>query len=155
MKCCALLGAVMLATSACDVRTQNLADADSTRLRVGTCSLTVGIADTPGRRATGLSHTTTLHGDGLLLRWPRRGLHAIWMAGMRYPLDLAWVDGDDVVRAVLSDVPPCLSDPCPIYAPPKAANSVAVLETGAGRLAACEVRTGRAISLTSAERNAR
>ena len=116
---------------------------------VNGCTLRLDVADTPGRRATGLSGTSALPGDGLLLRWPRPGLHAIWMAGISYPLDLAWLDREGVVQAVPHDVPPCAGTPCRIYAPPGAASSVAVLETAAGRLAACGVRPGQALLLAA------
>ncbi len=119
------------------------------RLRAGACFLLVDVADTPTRRETGLSHTAALRADGLLLRWPRPSLHAIWMRDMAYPLDLAWLDADDVVRAVLSNAPPCTAAACPIYAPPGAASSMAVLEVAAGRLAACGVRVGDSIQLAS------
>ena len=66
----------------------------TTALRVGACHVRVEVANTPSRRATGLSHTTALPADGLLLRSERPALHAIWMREMHYPLDLAWLDAD-------------------------------------------------------------
>ena len=124
-------------------------------VRIGCCTLHVEVADTPARRATGLSHTAALRADGLLLRWPRPALHAIWMRDMRYPLDLAWIDKANVVTATLTDVVPCAADPCPIYAPSGAADSVAVLETTAGRLAACDARVGQTVVVTSLAGDAR
>ena len=126
-----------------------------TLVRIGDCTLHVEVADTPARRATGLSHTAALRADGLLLRWPRPALHAIWMRDMRYPLDLAWIDKANVVTATLTDVVPCAADPCPIYAPSGAADSVAVLETTAGRLAACDARVGQTVVVTSLAGDAR
>jgi len=120
---------------------------EPTVIRIGTCRLQVEIANTPTRRSAGLSDRVTLRDDGLLLQWDRPGLHAIWMRDMRIPLDLAWIDEANVVRAVLADVPPCIGESCPIYAPPGAAASVAVLETSAGRLAACGVRAGDRVVL--------
>jgi hypothetical protein len=119
----------------------------TTSVRIGSCVLQVEVAETPARRATGLSHATALPADGMLLRWERPALHAIWMRDMRYPLDLAWLDEAHVVRAVLADAPPCAETPCEIYAPPGAAASTAVLETAAGRLAACGVRVGDRLDL--------
>jgi len=124
-------------------------------VHIGSCTLHVEVADAPARRATGLSHTAALRADGLLLRWPRPALHAIWMRDMRYPLDLAWIDQAHVVTATLTNVAPCESDPCPIYAPSGAADSVAVLETDAGRLAACDARVGQAVVVTSVAGDAR
>lgn len=115
-------------------------------LRAGSCQLWVEVADTTPRRATGLGHTAALRADGLLLRWPRPGLHAIWMRDMAYPLDLAWLDVEGVVRAALSNVPACPREPCPVYAPAGAAASAAVLEVAAGRLAACGLRVGSLVT---------
>ena len=148
MKCCALLALLVLA-SGCDLRTEAARQWPGMVVHAGDCQLRVTVADTPQRRATGLSGTATLPADGLLLRWPRPGLHAIWMAGMAYPLDLAWIDREHIVQAVLHDVPPCAGEPCPIYAPPGAANSMAVLEAAAGRLAPCGVRPGQALSFAT------
>lgn len=138
---CVVAGAVHLAMSFAESASPR------TSLRVGACTLSVEIADTPARRATGLSHTTALRADGLLLRWDRPGLHAIWMRDMQYPLDLAWIDQDAVVRALMSDVAPCRSEQCDIYAPPGVAATTAVLETPAGRLGACGVRVGSSVVL--------
>jgi uncharacterized membrane protein (UPF0127 family) len=126
-----------------------------TLVRIGACTLHVEVADTPARRATGLGHTAALRADGLLLRWPRPALHAIWMRDMRYPLDLAWIDRAHVVTATLTNVAPCASDPCPIHAPSGAADSIAVLETAAGRLAACDARVGQTVAVTSVAGDAR
>ena len=51
---------------------------------------------------------------------------------MRFALDLIWLDSDDGVLAVLPDVPPCASQPCPIYEPLGTEQSQGVLEVSAG-----------------------
>lgn len=104
---------------------------------VGACVLRVALADTPDRRATGLSNTDRVPDDGLLLRWERPGLHAVWMKDMRYALDLAWIDEAGVIRALVERAQPCAALPCSIYAPPGAASAIAVLETSSGRMASC------------------
>lgn len=107
---------------------------------VGACVLRVALADTPDRRTTGLSNTDRVADDGLLLRWARPGLHAVWMKDMRYALDLAWIDEGGVIRALVEHAQPCSALPCQIYAPPGAASAIAVLETSSGRMAACAAR---------------
>lgn len=146
--------AAVIAATCCAGTAQMLFDSRSTRskaatLVAGTCVLHVSVADTPARRATGLSDTDTPPGDGLLLRWDRPGLHAIWMQGMRYPLDLAWLDDDGIVRAIVEGAPPCVAEPCEIYAPAGAASSSSVLEVESGRLAACGVRVHERVTLTA------
>ena len=56
----------------------------------------------------------------------------IWMKGMRFPLDLVWIDDDRVVD-VTADVPDQPGTPdaqLPIYSPSQPANRV--LEVNAG-----------------------
>ena len=95
----------------------------------------VEVADSARTRAAGLSNRDVVDRDGLLLEWSAPGRHPIWMAVMRFPLDLAWLDHDGRVLAVLTDVPPCPNQPCPLYEPPGTDRSMAVLETFVGRMA--------------------
>lgn len=145
--------AAVVAAACCAGAAQMLFDtrakqSPSATLVAGTCVLHVFVADTPARRATGLSDTDAPPRDGLLLRWDRPGLHAIWMQGMRYPLDLAWLDDDGIVRAIVEGAPPCAAEPCEIYAPAGAASSSSVLEVESGSLAACDLRVHDRVSVT-------
>jgi len=38
-----------------------------------------------------MSDRDGLPGDGMLLQWNARGPHPIWMADMRFSLDLVWL----------------------------------------------------------------
>ena len=96
-------------------------------------TIVVEVADTPARRSAGFSNRRGLSGvDGLLLKWDVPGRHPIWMAEMQFALDLAWLDPDGRVVAVLANVPPCRADPCPLYEPDGTEASLAVLEMPAG-----------------------
>jgi uncharacterized membrane protein (UPF0127 family) len=67
----------------------------------------------------------------------------IWMKGMRFPLDLVWIDGGRVVdvTARVPDQPPGTPDAeLPVYAPSRPANRV--LEVNAGWAARNGVRPG-------------
>jgi uncharacterized membrane protein (UPF0127 family) len=93
----------------------------------------VEVADTPAARSAGLSRRDTLTGvDGLLLKWETPDRHPIWMADMRFPLDLVWLDANGRVLAVLESVPPCSASPCRLYEPEGTSASLAVLEVAAG-----------------------
>jgi uncharacterized protein len=94
--------------------------------------LLVEVADTPATRARGLSGRERLELDGLLLEWPAAGRHPIWMADMRFSLDLVWLDASGAVLAVARRVPPCTRSSCPLYEPAGTERSVAVLEVPAG-----------------------
>ena len=91
--------------------------------------LVVELADTPTSRSSGLAGRDALFGlDGLLLKWKEPARHPIWMKGMRFPLDVLWLDADGRVVAAQTDVPPWSADPCPLYEPSGSDRSVAVLE---------------------------
>jgi uncharacterized membrane protein (UPF0127 family) len=107
----------------------------------------VEIAATPRSRSAGLSNRRELRGiDGLLLKWDAPDRHPIWMKGMRFPLDLLWLDADDRVIVVLENVPPCSADPCPLYEPSGSDRSVAVLELPANAAARHGLTVGASVS---------
>lgn len=105
-------------------------------------TLVVEVAKTPGARSAGLSNRERLNVDGLLLEWETRGRHPIWMADMRFSLDLVWLDPDGRVLAVLANVPPCRLKPCQLYEPDQTDRSVAVLEIRAGAAARHQITAG-------------
>ena len=104
--------------------------------------LVVNVANTPAARSTGLSNRDRLDYDGLMLQWDTEGRHPVWMANMRFPLDLVWLDSGGRVLAVLAHVPPCRSEPCPLYEPEQSDRSVAVLEMAAGAAARHGIAAG-------------
>jgi uncharacterized protein len=92
----------------------------------------VEVANNPAARAAGLSNRDALNSVvGLLLKWDTPGRHPIWMAGMRFSLDLVWIDAAGRIIAVLPNVPPCRSEPCPLYEPDGSKRSLAVPELSA------------------------
>lgn len=106
-------------------------------------TIVVEVADTPAARSAGLSNREGLSGvDGLLLKWDTPGRHPIWMAEMRFSLDLVWLDGDGRVLAVLTAVPPCGKTPCALYEPERTAHAAAVLELPAGGAASHRIAIG-------------
>lgn len=104
----------------------------SVTLNTPTAPLRVELADSPAARAAGLSNRDAVTGDGLLLQWDAPGRRPIWMADMRFALDLVWLDKTGNVLALLDSVPPCSQQPCPLYEPPDTAAAIAVLELPAG-----------------------
>jgi uncharacterized membrane protein (UPF0127 family) len=105
----------------------------------------VEIARTPRQRAKGLSNRERIEHDGLLLVWDAPGRHPIWMAEMRFALDLVWLDASGRVLAVFANVAPCDRQPCPMYEPPGTDRSTAVLEMPAGRATRYGIAVGSAI----------
>jgi uncharacterized membrane protein (UPF0127 family) len=80
-------------------------------------SLRVLVASDSAGRSYGLAHRDDLACDGMLLQWNAPGRHPIWMADMRFPLDLVWIEHNGLVVGVLTNVPACSSHPCPLYEP--------------------------------------
>lgn len=115
-----------------------------------TGTLSVELADTPTARASGLSNRDAVTGDGLLLRWDSPGRHPIWMADMRFALDLVWLDERGAVLAVLLNVPPCRREPCPLHEPHGIDRAVAVLELPAGDATRREIAVGVEVRSDSA-----
>jgi uncharacterized membrane protein (UPF0127 family) len=116
--------------------------------------LVVEIAATPASRSAGLSNRRELRGiDGMLLKWDAPGRHPIWMAGMRFPLDLLWIDGNGRVLAGLPHVPPCRAEPCTIYEPRGTDRSVAVLELPAGEAAKRNLTAGTTLQIHDLRRD--
>ncbi len=112
--------------------------------------LVVRVASTAADRSVGLSNMERIPRDGLLLEWSQVGRHPIWMADMRFPLDLVWLDTHGTVLAVLPNVPVCEAAPCDVYEPTGAASSRAVLELPAGAAEAMHLMVGERISYAPA-----
>ena len=132
-----LIGAVIVALLVALVW-MRLDQPDLPTMRIATPGggIEVEITDRPAARSAGLANRDALNKiDGLLLKWDAPGRHPIWMAGMRFPLDLVWIDSSGRVIAVLSNVPPCHAEPCPLLEPDGSERSAAVLEPPAGEAA--------------------
>lgn len=82
---------------------------------VGGEVLPVALADNRGRRSRGLREVEDL-GDlaGMLFSWGEPTASVFTMADTRIPLDIAFLDRDGVVLAVL-EMTPCDASPCPTY----------------------------------------
>ena len=99
-------------------------------LRDGEVLASLEVADTRPSRRRGLLGRDSF--DGALLIVPARSVHTM---GMRFPIDVAWLDADlTVVRTA------CLP-PRRVSRPVMGAHSV--LEAGAGSFARWELRVGQ------------
>lgn len=72
----------------------------------------VETADNHGKRAKGLMFRESLPGGhALLMVFPKKGNHKIWMFGMRFPLDVIFLDSGRRVIAIHENVKPLNFDP--------------------------------------------
>ena len=85
-------------------------------------------------RAMGLMFRPSLPADrGMLFVFESLDFHGIWMKNCRFPIDIVWLDEGRRVVHVAVAVPPCLADPCPVYAPLRRAAYVVELSAGTAR----------------------
>ena len=69
--------------------------------------------------------------QGMLFIFKEPGRQPFWMHGMKFPIDIIWLDNKSNVVHIEHNLSPCIMDlVCPTYSPDK--DSVYVLETTAG-----------------------
>lgn len=91
----------------------------------------VEIARTLKERSRGLQDRTRMDpGRGMLFVFPESGKHTFWMKDTLISLDMIWIDRYKRVATIMTDVPPCRTDQCPVYTPDRA--GMYVLELNAG-----------------------
>lgn len=110
-------------------------------VRVGGATVRVEVADDEASRQLGLGGRDTLSRDhGMLFLLPN-DQPSFWMKGMRFPIDIVWIHGNEVVD-VTADVPPPRGPGAglPTYSPDRPADRA--LEVNAGWAARHGVRPG-------------
>ncbi|HDH41471.1 MAG TPA: DUF192 domain-containing protein [Candidatus Altiarchaeales archaeon] len=96
----------------------------------GSKCIEVEIANNDKSRRIGLSGRDSLREDaGMLFVFDEEGRYDFWMKGMRFPLDIIWINKDKRVVHIARNLPPCQRSSCPTYAPEN--NSLYVLEVNA------------------------
>jgi uncharacterized membrane protein (UPF0127 family) len=99
---------------------------------IGDTSLLADIADTVDKKIKGLGVRNNMtEGEGMLFPFDTDYPHAFWMNGMKFPIDIIWLDSNKTVVHIEHSLPPCPSQfDCPNHQPDK--NARYVLETVAG-----------------------
>jgi uncharacterized membrane protein (UPF0127 family) len=73
-------------------------------------------------RMMGLMFRPSLASDhGMLFLFEQLGKHSIWMKNCKFPIDILWLDEGRRVVHLEEAVPPCKTEPCPVYEPLRAA----------------------------------
>jgi uncharacterized membrane protein (UPF0127 family) len=70
--------------------------------------------------------------EGMLFIFADADRHGFWMKDTLIPLDIIWLDYAHRIVHIAS-VPPCASDPCPVFMPPKEASYVLEINQGEAR----------------------
>jgi uncharacterized membrane protein (UPF0127 family) len=112
---------------------------DRTSVRVGPAEVNVEIADSETERERGLAGRDELAEDrGMLFVYSDRAVRTFWMKGMRFPLDIIWIDRGRI--AGIERNVPVPQGTTPTYSSPTPADRV--LEVRAGWAARQRVERG-------------
>lgn len=105
---------------------------NQTVVAIADVRLLADIADTPEKRSVGLGVRDSMtEGEGMLFLLETSSKQPFWMNGMKFPIDIIWIDGDRTVVHIEHSLEPCASSlDCPNYYPDSEA--LYVLETVAG-----------------------
>jgi uncharacterized protein len=140
--------AALLLLAGCGDADGDSAAQDRTPIRVGDASVQAEIADDNAELSRGLGGRDSLARDAGMYFVLTDDSPRIWMKGMRFPLDLVWINGSRVVDVTprVPDEPPGTPDSAlPIYSPTQPANRV--LEVNAGWAQRNGVRPGDQVRL--------
>ncbi len=106
----------------------------------GRC-VNVELADDPEKLEHGLRERTSLaSGHGMLFIFPQTEPRFFWMKDTWISLDIIWLDENKKIVHVEDNVPPCVSESCPVFGP--AAPVRYVLEINAGAAAGLGIKPG-------------
>lgn len=105
---------------------------EQTVVYIGGDGLLADIADTPDKKSLGLGVRETMdEGEAMLFPFETEGRQSFWMHGMKFPIDIIWLDSNKTVVHIEHSLEPCPNSlQCPSYNPEKEAKYV--LETVAG-----------------------
>lgn len=100
-------------------------------LRMANQLFQVEVADTPALHREGLMYREYLEpSTGMLFKFKNEGYPAFWMKNTYIPLDVIWISANKKVVDIQT-LPPCQSEPCPVFNPRGKAQYVLELNAGA------------------------
>lgn len=105
------------------------------KITVGAKKVTVEVARSDTAQRKGLSERNSLCEDcGMLFLFPKSDFYSIWMKGMRFDIDIMWINGGRVA-GIAPNVPyPGPNETnFPLYSPPQAVEAVLEVSSGWAR----------------------
>lgn len=103
----------------------------SIRISIGYKRLKADVADTTSSRARGLSGREKMDkNECMLFIFPYKAKHALWMRGMKFPIDVLWLDAERKIISMKEDLPPATIFEFKTYSPNKQAKYVIELPAG-------------------------
>lgn len=128
---------------------------DFVRLEVNGVSIFAEVAESPQARARGLSGRETLPElGGMFFTFDYPDLYGIWMKGMKFPIDIFWINKGHIVDLEEKVLPPArkIADAfLPIYRPDVPAGYI--LETKAGFAKKHGIKIGDKVEVSGREKN--
>ena len=109
---------------------------------IGDQTIQLEVAKTPEQQAMGLMFRTELAPDrGMLFPFNPPRPVSFWMKNVAINLDMVFLRNGTVVD-IARQVPPCTTDPCPVYGPAKPVEIDQVIELRGGRAAELGLKVG-------------
>lgn len=110
-------------------------------VQIGPQQIQLEVAKTPEQQATGLMYRSALASDrGMLFVFNPARPVSFWMKNVAIPLDMVFLQAGKVVK-IAAQVPPCQTEPCPVYGP-EAVVIDQVIELRGGRAAELGLKPG-------------
>lgn len=120
----------------------------SIQTQQSTISIKAEIAKTEKDHAQGLMYRTSLPEDqGMLFVFPNEQKETFWMKNTLIALDIFFISSDKKIVHIEKNVPPCKSEPCPLYS--SGTKVLYVLETNGGFADKYNIVEGDALVLPS------
>ena len=112
---------------------------------IGQQTIELEVAQTPQQQSTGLMFREALADNrGMLFPFESARIARFWMKNVPVSLDMIFLNGDRIVD-IAANVPPCQSNPCPVYGPKALVDGV--IELRGGRAEELGVQTGDTIAI--------
>lgn len=145
-----VIGLLVTAPGATQGRDRSTATRDREKITVTIQSAKVcaDVAKSPQDRQIGLSGRRSLAQDeGMLLVFDRMAFHAIWMRGMKFPIDVIFISGSRVATIIESAPPLGYGKNSPVYTPDAPVDKV--LETHGGLAKRYMLRKGDSVTYST------
>lgn len=114
-------------------------------LKINQTNILVEIAETPIKKAKGLSNRNFLpENQGMLFIYKKPDNYSFWMKGMKFPLDFVWIRNNQIVE-ITRNVRPEDYQPPKVLIPKEKVDMV--LEINAGLVEKLKIEVGKKISL--------
>jgi uncharacterized membrane protein (UPF0127 family) len=91
-----------------------------------------------------MGETSLPKNEGMLFIFPSENKPEFWMKNTKIPLDIIFINDNDIIVYMVKNAPPCINDPCPLYKTTR--NASKVLEINAGLSKKHNFKTGQVVT---------